>query len=98
MEKFIVIKGINHLRFVGICKADNKATSFSPFNVSGYRPPKTVIETGACIMAAKQYYSECIPEVRTGVFSIESIFEMDIEYAAEQLAENVLNENNYLKE
>lgn len=53
MEKFIAIKGINHLRFVGICKADNKATSFSPFNVDGYRPPKTVIETGACIIAAK---------------------------------------------
>lgn len=98
MEKFIAIKGINHLRFVGICKADNKAVAFSPFNVDGYRPPKTVIETGACIMAAKQYYSECIPEVRTGDFSVESIFEMDIKYAAEQLAENILNENNYLKE
>lgn len=98
MEKFIVIKGINHLRFVGICKADNKAVTFSPFNVDGYRPPKTVIETGACIMTAKQYYSECIPEVRTGGFGVEGIFEMDIEYAAKQLAENILTENNYLKE
>ena len=98
MEKFIVIKGINHLRFVGICKADNKANSFSPLNVDGYRPPKTVIETGTCIMAAKQYYSECIPEVRTGGFSIEGINEMDAEYAAEQQAENIFNENNYLNE
>ena len=98
MEKFIVIKGINHLRFVGIGKGDNNAVAFNPLNVDGYRPPKTVIETGVCIMAAKQYYSECIPEVRTGDFSVEGISEMDAKYAAEQLAENILNETNYLKE
>ena len=98
MEKFIVINCINHLRFVGICKGDNNAVAFNPLNVDGYRPPKTVIETGACIMVAKQYYSECIPEVRTGDFSVEGISEMDEAYAAVQLAENILNETNYLKE
>lgn len=98
MNKFIKIKGINHARFVGITKGDNKANAFNPLNVDGYRPPKTVIEMGACIMAAKQYYSECIPEVRTGRFSVEGISDTDAEYAAEQLAENILNENNYLKE
>lgn len=92
MNKFIKIKGINHARFVGITKDDSKAVAFSPFNVDGYRPPKTVIETGACIMAAKQYYSDCVDKIRTGKFSVESISQEDAEYVAEQLSENIFEE------
>ena len=94
MEKFIKIEGINHARIVGIALNDGNAYDFAPANVNGYRVPKNALEVGMCVMQAQKYYEDCVPAVCTGKFGVSSIYEVDVIYLAEQLAENCLNEEN----
>ena len=67
---FLVIKGINHLRLVGIHKELGIAVAFSAWNYEYYRNPETEEEVKACREVARAYYDECIDKVRISEFGI----------------------------
>ena len=66
-----LIKGINHLRCVGVWdEPGGKAEDFNPENAGGYRSPQTTEERRACVARALEYYNSCPP---SGEFGLEPI-------------------------
>lgn len=59
MANFYRILGINHERYVGIRKVDNKAYDFYLPNIGDYRPPENKDEINDCQMMAMWYQSDC---------------------------------------
>lgn len=59
MANFYRILGINHKRYVGICKADGKAYDFYLANIGGYRPPENEDEINDCQQVAMWYQADC---------------------------------------
>lgn len=90
MENFIKINGICFYRFVGICKETGEAQDFYSCNVSGYRPPHTPKEVGACLKVAEKYYNACIPAVKIDNFGTTGYSILDVELIAELEAEKIL--------
>ena len=67
-----LIKGIKHLRCVGVWDMpDGKAEDFDLENAGGYRSPQSEEERRACIAKALDYYNGCGD--KTGDFGIEPI-------------------------
>lgn len=66
-----VIKGLDHLRLVGIWDEEGgKAEDFDPENAGGYRSAQTQEEQRACVARALEYYNSC---TATGDFGLEPI-------------------------
>lgn len=66
-----LIKGINHLRCVGVWdEPGGKAEDFNPENAGGYRSPQTAEERRACVARALEYYNLGKP---SGEFGLEPI-------------------------
>lgn len=80
MDIYIKISGVNQPTFVGINKYTKIACPFHPYDFEHYTAPQTIIESGACIMAAKQYYDFLPDNEKNGKFNVEKANAEDIRY------------------